>query len=143
MALFGSDEKKEAEEQSIAEERERIESMPLTALAEEILVKVWGRGGPADAYEKSDTAIAFHEIEKLYGPELSISNVNVFGSDSEPMIGITELLEEALQMLEHAKLVVFRVSGGDIVKVQYRPTRAGLKAMDAGNARSLLDGSPG
>ena len=139
MGLFGSEEKRDGQEDASVAEQARIESMPLPVLAEEILVRAWGRGGPGDAYEKSSTAISYYEIENLYRPD---AGGGIFGASPVPT-GIGELLEEALQMLEHARLVVFRVSGGDIVKVEYRPTRAGLKAIDAGNVRSLLDGSPG
>ena len=137
MGLFGSDEKEKAESAALAAELERLQATSLPAVAEEIMTRTWGHGGPADAYANATTAIDYDEIEKLFNP-----TDQIFGVDLSPLLGITEILEEALQLLEHARLVVMRVSGSDHVSVHWRATRAGLAALEAGEVRARVEALP-
>jgi hypothetical protein len=132
MGLFRSDEEKATERAAAAEQLARIEAMALEDLAAELLVKGWGRGGPADAYEKEQGDMGL-EVEDLTG----LVAGDVVAGTAEG-VAIYEAVEEALQLLEHARLVVFRVTGSDYVHAYYRPTRAGLAAIDAGDVRARL-----
>ena len=135
MGLFSSDDKKDADRETAVAELARIESMPLRELAEEIMTRVWGRAGLRDAYAtaQGETGVAPYEIFSLFAASATAS--------SSEEIAITEAVEEGIQLLEHGGLVVLRVGGGDIVKPELRPTRAGLRAIDAGDIRSRLPSS--
>lgn len=133
MGLFGGDDKKDAETAALAAERERIEALPLDQLAEEVMVKVWGRGGTQDAYENENVAVQLYDVAKPFNPTESI-----FGVDLTPLNEIQQVLEEALQLLQHARLVVPSFSGGDHASMYFRPTRAGLQAIDRGEVASRL-----
>jgi hypothetical protein len=143
VSLFGDDKKDEAGREALAAELQRIGAMPLEQLAQEVMVRAWGRGGPGDAYAKAqgDTGLQMYEIQQLFG--LSGATTSLFGSPGDQPIAIVEVVEEALQQLEHAGLVFFRVGGGDIVKAEYRPTRAGLEAIHAGDVRARLEARSG
>ena len=132
MGLFRSDEEKAAEQRAAAEEVARVEAMPLPELAEQVLVRGWGRGGKADAYEqeRGDLGLDTEDLVALFSGE-------VVAGTAEG-VAIYEIVEEALQVLEHAGLVLFRVTGSDYVHAQFRPTRAGLEAIDAGDVRARL-----
>ena len=128
MGLFGNDDGKDAETAALAAELERIEALPLERLAEEVMTKVWGRGGTCDAYENEDVSIELYDVAKPFNP-----TEHIFGVDLTPLNGIQQLLEEALQLLQHARLVVLSFSGGDTSSLYFRPTRAGLRAIDSGD----------
>jgi hypothetical protein len=133
MGLFGGDDKKDAETAALAAELERIQALPLDRLAEEIMSKVWGRGGTQDAYENENVSLQLYDVAKPFNPTESI-----FGVDLTPLNEIQQLLEEALQLLQHARLVVPTFSGGDHATMYFRPTRAGLEAIDRGEVARRL-----
>jgi hypothetical protein len=141
VSLFGSDEKEQREDGALAAEFERIERMPLAQLGEEVMVRAWGHGGPGDAHakERGKTGLALWQIQELFG----VSGASLFGSPSGQPTAIVDVLEEALQVLEHAGLVLLRVGGGDIIKAEFRPTRAGLRAIDSGDVRARIEAPAG
>jgi hypothetical protein len=136
MGLFGGGEEKDAQTAALAAERERISALPLERLAEEVMLKVWGRGGTADAYENEDVQLELYDVAKPFNP-----TEDIFGVDLMPLNEIQQLLEEALQLLQHAGLVVMSFSGGDTSSLYFRPTRAGLLAIDRGEVADRLAGA--
>jgi hypothetical protein len=132
MGLFKSDEEKRAEQAARVAELARVEEMPLPRLAEEVLTRSWGRGGPGDAYQKEPGELALDPdtIAGLFTGENYAA--------SEEALAIVRVVEEAIQLLEHVGLVVLVVRGGDAVRYEARPTRAGLRALDAGDVAARL-----
>jgi len=124
MGLFSSGPGKAADQEEVA----RIEALPLPDLAVEVMARVWGRGGLRDAYvtQQGETGVAPYEIFSL------------FAAGASAPAALTEAVEEAIQLLELGALVVLRVGGGDIVRPELRPTRAGLHALHAGDVRSRV-----
>ena len=132
MGLFSSGEPKAADQETVAAWVERIEGLPLSELAAEVMSRVWGHDGLRDAYVtvQGETGVAPYEIISLFAAGTTASSAEA--------IAITEAVEEAIQRLELGGLIVLRVGGGDIVRPELRPTRAGLQALDAGDVRARL-----
>lgn len=133
MSLFGGDAKKTEGHDALAAERMRLEGMPLADLAAEVMTRTWGPGGPAGTGESETGELTMLHIVKQFNPD-----GRVFGVDHAAVGAIQSVVEEAVQRLEHAELVVIRYRGGSSSTLSYRPTRAGLEAIAAGDVRARL-----
>lgn len=128
MGLFGKNEEKAAENAAMKVEYARLESLSLLALAAEILVRVWQ---PEDGSDPRSPSLT--EISKVLNPARSI-----FGIDEEVRGAFSLLLSEGLQVLEQARLIVPRFSGGDHASLGWALTRAGRAALAAPDAEQRI-----
>jgi len=133
MGLFGKNDKqdgKAAENAAMKAEYARLEALPLARLAEEILVRCYGPGGPgADLSGPTLTALC-----GVLNPATS-----VFGIDERVRSAFAPLIAEGVQVLEQARLVVMRFSGGDMSSLGWALTRAGQEALARGDAGARID----
>jgi hypothetical protein len=136
MPLFGSDDKKEAREAALRAEVERLAALPLPELAAEIMVKGYGPGGPG-----AESPPTLHELMKPYDP--TGKGLIVMAIDRELGEQLFGLVEEAVQQLEHAGLLVQDSRGLDhLESFRYRPTRAGRVALQSGDVAHRLQAGP-
>jgi hypothetical protein len=129
MGLFGKNDDKEAENAAMKAEYARLEALPLERLAEEILVCVYGDGGIGD----DGGSVTLSQIVNELNPGKS-----VFGIDERVRSGFSPLLSEGVQVLEHARWIVGRFSGGDISSMGWALTRAGRAALASGQTGVAL-----
>ena len=121
MALFGSNEKKEAEAAQVHAETERLGALPLPQLAREVMVRVYGPEGPG-----AGGSADYQETLKPFDP----TDTGIFpGVDKELRVPLEELVQEGMQQLTNSALVVAPLRGGDITRPRYRLTRAGRAAL--------------
>jgi hypothetical protein len=130
MSLFGSDEKKEARGAEVRAEVERLGALSLPQLAQEVMVRVYGPGGPG-AVGSAD----YQETMKPFDP----TGTGIFpGVAEELRVPLEELLQEGMQQLMNSALVVAPLRGGDIARPRYRLTRAGRAALQSGDAATRV-----
>jgi hypothetical protein len=109
-----------------------IEALALDDLALDVLARVFGPEGPAE-----DGAATFERALAPYDPTGS----GIFpGIEGETRDAIRGVVEEGVQRLEHAGLVLVRISGRDLTTATIRLTRAGRRALERGDARERLAG---
>lgn len=135
MGLFGNDDKQDKKDKKAAEndamkaEYARLESLSLLQLAEEILVRCYGPGGPGD----DGSAPSLTRLCDVLNPARS-----VFGIDEKVRSAYPGLVSEGVQVLEHARLLVMRFSGGDMSSLGWALTRAGRAALDSGEVAARI-----
>jgi hypothetical protein len=129
MGLFGKNEEKDAENEAMKAEYARLEALSLLTLAEEILVRGYGPGGPGE-HGSSQT---ISDLTKVFNPGKSI-----FGLDERVRSAFPQLISEGVQVLEHARLLVVRFSGGDHSSLGYALTRAGTEVLAGGDVAARI-----
>lgn len=120
MALFG----KADDEAKNEVEVDRLESLPLEALAAEVLSHFdsidleFGSWGPT-----------------LYEVAEAIAPTKLKGAAAKPMVMV---VGEGLQVLEHARLVRLSIGDAPSFDLQFVLTRAGRDAMERGDVSERL-----
>jgi hypothetical protein len=145
MALFGGKEARSVELDELEEEIERLDRLPLPALAAEVMGKAFGQGaewedpeeevtigGPADGAGATVVAIA-----TTVAPGGSTK-----GADERTRLRLQRLVAEGVQALEHAALIRPQGHTG-IGALDYTPTRLGRKVLAAGAVAQVVGGGPG
>ncbi|MGD9570939.1 MAG: hypothetical protein AB7V62_03510 [Thermoleophilia bacterium] len=117
----GSGRRAEAEA-GLRDDLARLDALDLDALADEVLVRVFGPGGQAD-----DHGVV--EMWRIVMPFDPWGTGQFPGMPKELRREFQELVEEGLQRLEHRGLVHVRVSGRDQTSIDVRLTRAGRRAL--------------
>ncbi len=129
MPLFGAH--KAEENDKLRAELTRIDALPLPQLAVEVMVRGFGPGGPADGCFATPETIAgaFNPAE------------GSFGIDNQALLDMGEVVVEALQVLEHARLVRMTVDGsGGVYHVYFGATRFGRAALAQNTVEQALAG---
>jgi hypothetical protein len=142
MALFGGRAERSAEADALEAEIERLDRLPLPALAAEVMGKAFGPGaewedpeeevtvgGPADGAGATVEGIA-----TVMAPDGSTRAV-----DDPTRLRLQRLVAEGVQALEHAALVrpqMHAATGG----LDYTPTRLGRKVLAAGAVAEVVEG---
>jgi hypothetical protein len=130
MPLFGSDEKREARDAAVRAEIERLWPLPLPQLAQEVMLRVYGPGGPG-----AGGSADYQETLKPFDP----TGTGIFaGVDEQLKVPLEELVEEGMQQLVNSALVVVPLRGGDIARPRYRLTRAGRDALQSGDVATRI-----
>jgi len=130
MSLFGSDEKKEARSAEVRAEIERLGSLPLPQLAQEVMIRVYGSGGPG-----AGGSADYQETLKPFDP----TDTGIFpGVDEELRVLLEELVQEGMQQLTNSALVVVPFRGGDITRPRYRLPRTGRAALESGHIATRI-----
>jgi hypothetical protein len=121
MPLFGGGGEREAYAAAVRAELERLGPLPLPQLAQEVMVRVYGPGGPGQAGSAD-----YQETLKPFDP----TGTGIFpGVDEQLKTWLEELVQEGMQQLTNSALVVVPLRGGDIARPRYRLTRAGRAAL--------------
>jgi hypothetical protein len=134
MALFGSRGDRSAEAAELEAEIERLDQLPLPALAAEVMAKAFGPGADWEDPEEEVTVggpttragATVAEIASEMAPEGSTK-----GADERAWLRLQRLVAEAVQVLEHAALIRPQVHLA-IEGLDYTPTRLGRTVLAAG-----------
>jgi hypothetical protein len=130
MAIFGSDEKKEARGAQVRAEAERLGVLALPQLAQEVMVRVYGPDGPG-----AGGSADYQETLKPFDP----TDTGIFpGVEKELRVSLEELVQEGMQQLMNSALVVVPLQGGDITRPRYRLTRAGRAALASNDTATRI-----
>ncbi len=131
MGLFGNNADKAAENQALYDVRDRLATLPLVDLAEEVVRTVFtgeGRGAASGGCSQG-------LLLKHWDPTESFLGIDYTAKEQ-----LDALIREGLQVAEHACLVRWEVSGGDTTSVTLKLTRVGRQALLDGTVRQLLGG---
>jgi hypothetical protein len=142
MALFGSRGDRIAETAELEAEIERLDQMPLPALAAEVMAKAFGPGTKWEDPEEEVTvggpgAGAGATVAGIAAAMMPEDLAR--GADERTRLRLERLVAEAVQALEHTALVrpqVHAASEG----FDYTPTRLGRKVLAAGAVAAVVGG---
>lgn len=154
MSPFGQkkEEKEREKEQKVEEHRrtlqgefERLDALPLKALAAEVMTKGFGPGSPG----ADDDAISSGQANADAGPtaeQISFEFVPARGftfplptpGDFKLRDRIAKLVSEGLQELEHASLVRFQMHTA-MGHLDWTATRRGRVALQRGEVQNILE----
>ena len=142
MALFGGRADRSAEVDALEAEIERLDQLPLPALAAEVMGKAFGPGAEWEDPEEEVT---------IGGPNVgagaTVAGIatemapggSTKGADERTRLRLQRLIAEGVQALEHAALVRPQMHTA-MNSLDYTPTRLGRKALAAGAVEQVLDG---
>lgn len=142
MALFGSRGDRSAEAAELEAAIERLEQMPLPALAAEVMAKAFGPGAEWEDPEEEVTVggpgvgagATVAGIAAAMAPDGSIK-----GADERTRLRLQRLIAEAAQVLEHAELIRSQMHAG-MEGLDYTPTRLGRTVLAAGAVAEVAAG---
>ena len=142
MALFGSRGDRSAESAELEAAVERLDQMPLPALAGEVMAKAFGPGAEWEDPEEEVTVggptaragATVTGIATAIAPEGSPK-----GADERTWLRLQRLIAEAVQVLEHAELIRSQMHAA-MNDLDYTPTRLGRTVLAAGAVAEVLSG---
>jgi hypothetical protein len=142
MALFGSRGDRSAETAELEAEIERLDQLPLPALATEVMAKAFGPGAAWEDPEEEVTVggpsvgagATVPGIAAAMGPDGSTK-----GADERTRLRLQRLVAEALQALEQAQLIRPQMHTA-MNSLDYTPTRLGRKVLAAGAVAEVVGG---
>jgi hypothetical protein len=145
MALFGSRGDRIAETAELEAEIERLDQIPLPALAAEVMAKAFGPGTKWEDPEEEVTVggptsragATVAAIATEMAPEEAIK-----GADERSWLRLQRLVAEAVQLLEHAALIRPQMHVA-IDGLDYTPTRLGHTVLAAGAVAEVVGGERG
>jgi len=144
MALFGSRADRGMEADVLEAEIERLDQLPLPALAAEVMGKAFGPGAEWEDPEEEVTVSGPNVgagatvvgIAAAMAPDGSTR-----GADERTRLRLQRLVAEAVQVLEHAELI--RVQMHTAMNcLDYTPTRLGRTVLAAGAVAEVVSGEP-
>jgi hypothetical protein len=142
MALFGSRADRGKEADVLEAEIERLDQLPLPALAAEVMDKAFGPGAEWEDPEEEVTVggpndgagATVEAIATAMAPDRAIRAV-----DEPTRLRLQRLVAEGVQRLEHASLIraqMHTAMGG----FDYTPTRLGRTVLAAGAVAEVVGG---
>ncbi len=142
MALFGSREDRDVADGALAAEIERLDRLPLPALAAEVMGKGFGPGARWEDPEEEVTVggpgagagATVEGIAAAMAPEDTAR-----GADERTLRRLQRLVAEGIQALEHAALVRAQQHAA-VGALDYTPTRLGRTALAAGAVAQVVEG---
>jgi hypothetical protein len=139
--MFGK--KKEqalADEEAVKVELHRLESLPIEAVAAEVMTRTFGPSGPTVDGEIRANAIADGFLPGSIRKEIyRLKDHPVAGRGFPEYWQLKTLVRDGLQVLENKGLVVFEPS---IKFPKYRATRAGVEAIERDAVQRVLREEP-
>jgi hypothetical protein len=127
MPMFGA--KKEAENEKLRAEVERLAALSLPDLGSEVMTKGFGPGAPAGEGRYAELSTVAGALNPADGSFL----------DDNLLTGHFRIVAEGAQLLEHAGLVRFEIySSGGIVHWNWTATRAGATALEQNTVQAQL-----
>jgi len=141
MALFGGRADRSAEVDALEAEIERLDQLPLPALAAEVMGKAFGPGAEWEDPEEEvtvggpnvDAGATVEGIATAIAPGGSTR-----GADDRTRLRLQRLVAEGVQALEHAALVRPQMHTA-MNSLDYTPTRLGRTVLAAGAVASVVD----
>ncbi|HEY2478917.1 MAG TPA: hypothetical protein VGI17_09300 [Solirubrobacterales bacterium] len=142
MALFGGRADRSAEVDVLVAEIERLDQLPLPALAAEVMGKAFGPGAEWEDPEEEVT---------IGGPNVgagaTVSGIatemapggSTKGADERTRLRLQRLVAEGVQALEHAALIRPQMHTA-MNSLDYTPTRLGRKALATGAVALVVEG---
>jgi hypothetical protein len=142
MALFGSKDEQSAEASELAAEIERLDRLPVPALAAEVMGKAFG---PSAEWEDPEEEVT------IGGPNVgagaTVTGIatemapggSTKGADDRTRLRLQRLVAEGVQALEHAALIRPQMHTA-MNSLDYTPTRLGRKALAAGAVAQIVEG---
>jgi hypothetical protein len=142
MALFGGREDQSAEAGELDAEIERLDRLPLPALAAEVMAKAFGPGAEWEDPEEEVT---------IGGPNVgagaTVAGIagemapggSTRGADERTRLRLQRLVAEGVQALEHAALIRPQTHTA-MNSLDYTPTRLGRKVLAAGAVAEVVGG---
>jgi hypothetical protein len=142
MALFCDRVDRTAEADALEAEIERLDQLPLPALAAEVMGRAFGSGAVWEDPEEEVTVAGpdvgagatVDEIATEMAPGDSARK-----ADADTRLRLQRLVAEGVQALEHAALVRPQ-SHEEIEGLDYTPTRLGRKVLATGAVASVVGG---
>jgi hypothetical protein len=142
MALFGSRGDRSAETAELEAEVKRLDQLPLSALAAEVMTKAFGPGARWEDPEEEVTiggpnvgaGATVAGIADAMAPEGSTR-----GADDGTWLRLQRLVAEAVQALEHAALIRPQMHTA-MNSLDYTPTRLGRTVLAAGAVAEVVGG---
>lgn len=127
MPLFGG---RKEENEKLQAEVERLAALSLPELAEELMTKGFGPGGPAGDGRYAELGAIAGALNPAQGSFL----------DNDLLVQHFRVVAEGAQLLEHAGLVRFEVSSsGGITHWSWTATRAGAAALERNDVAALVE----
>jgi hypothetical protein len=144
MALFGSRGDRSAEAAELEAAVERLDQMPLPALAAEVMAKAFGPGAEWEDPEEEVTvagpeAGAGATVEGIAAAMAPAGSTR--GADERTRLRLQRLVAEAVQVLEHAELIRAQMHIG-ANGLDHTPTRLGRTVLAAGAVADVVAGEP-
>lgn len=144
MTLFGGWADRSAEVDALEAEIERLDRLPLPALAAEVMGKAFGSGAEWEDPEEEVTVGgpnvgAGATVEGIV-PEMAPSG-STKAVDDRTRLRLQRLVAEGLQALEHASLIRAQIHTA-MGSLDYTPTRLGRKVLAAGAVERVVEGGP-
>ena len=142
MALFGGREDRSTEAGELGAEIERLDRLPLPALAAEVMAKAFGPGAEWEDPEEEVT---------IGGPNIGAGATVVGiaaemaprgstkGADGRTRLRLQRLIAEGVQALEQAALIRPQMHTA-MNGLDYTPTRLGRKVLAAGAVAEVVGG---
>jgi hypothetical protein len=142
MALFGGRGDQSVEAGQLEAEIERLDRLPLPALAAEVMAKAFGPGAEWEDPEEEVT---------IGGPNVAAGatvvgiatdmapGASTRGADERTRLRLQRLVAEGVQALEHAALIRPQ-SHTAMEGLDYTPTRLGRKVLAAGAVAEVVGG---
>jgi hypothetical protein len=142
MALFGSRGDRSAEADELEAEIERLDRLPLSALAGEVMARAFGPGAawqdPEEEVTVGGPAVGAGAtvvgIAAAMMPEGSTR-----GAEERTRLRLQRLVAEAVQALEHAALIRPQIHAAT-EGFDHTPTRLGRKVLAAGAVAEVIGG---
>jgi hypothetical protein len=146
--LFGRKQQQEEEQaerskdSALQAEVDRLESLPLTQLAAEVMTKGFGPAGPG---ADEDDAVTIGGPNVNAGPTVSAIALefapggDTRGADEHLRLRLHRVMAEGLQVLEHACLVRAQMHTS-MNSFDYALTRLGRAALERGAVERILGG---
>lgn len=144
MALFGDRRNRSVEMDALDAEIERLDRLPLPALAAEVMAKAFGPGAAWEDPEEEVTVGGPHA-----GAGATVAGIatamapggSTKGADERDRLRLQRLVAEGVQALEQAGLIRPQ-SHIAIEGLDYTPTRLGRKVLAAGAVAEVAGGGP-
>jgi hypothetical protein len=142
MALFGSRGDRSAEAGELEAEIERLDRLPLPALAGEVMAKAFG---PGAAWEDPEEEVTVGGPSAGAGATVAgiaaamMPEGSARGADERDRLRLERLVAEAVQALAGAALVRPQIHAAT-AGFDYTPTRLGRKVLAAGAVAAVVGG---
>jgi hypothetical protein len=142
MALFGGRADRSAEVDALEAEIERLDRLPLPALAAEVMGKAFG---PGARWEDPEEEVTVGGPNIGAGPSVGeiatemVPSSDTKAADERTRLRLQRLVAEGMQALEHASLVRVQMHTA-MNSFDYAPTRLGRKALAAGAVAQVVEG---
>lgn len=138
--MFGGREEKAREGQAAhaaaLAEVERLEALPLSQLAAEVMTRGFGPGGPAAS--PPGGVVQARKIVSVYTIVKTFDSLDLRDGELEERLSV--LVAEGVQALEHGALIFLSFGGSSIDRCQYALTRLGRVALQTNAVERVLHG---